>query len=208
VFEVLVNATKLNVTLLQLNVAPPLPPKATVPELWLKVPPFMVKVDVKVVVTLEAVKVDPVFIVKVELTVKALFVTFQVPPEVLKVEVIVRSFDCVTVPAYPEARVTVLIVVVKLESITAPLSQSASKLISSVDIGAAPDGVTFPTQDVGLVVLQFEATEALAPSLPTQYRVAASALEENTKNKLQNTKIPNINFNFLPNIFGIQNISL
>jgi hypothetical protein len=55
--------------------------------------------------------------------------------------------------------------------------------------------------------MELLATDALAPSAPTQYSVAASALEENTKNKLKNTKIPNINFNLLLTNFHIPNMT-
>ena len=49
--------TALKVTLLQERVTPPLPSNVTVPELWVKVPPVMVKFPATVIVPAGAVKV-------------------------------------------------------------------------------------------------------------------------------------------------------
>lgn len=94
----------------------------------------------------------------------------------------------VTVPTYPEFKL--IPATLNALSTVAPLSQSGSKVAISDVPGAAPASPL--PQPAGLVVFQFDAVEVLAPSAPTQYKVAASTGLGNAREKI-NKKIKQTN---------------
>ena len=148
----------------------PVPSITTVAPVIVRVPPDEVKSLSTVQVPVVAVWVPPETVNEPSLISKVWAFPVQIPSARIKEdEPTVTPAFTVIVPVYPE---TIFIpATFNALSTVAPLSQSGSKVAISELPGAAPASPL--PQPAGLVVFQLEATEVLAASAPTQYKVAA-----------------------------------